>query len=63
MRLEDLRLINKPTIHNNIKMYDTLRLSSGDGPQFEVRKQRGGNFSCLCGVFVKEHQNLECAFR
>lgn len=46
-----------------MKMYDTLRVSSGDGPQFEDRQQRGGNFSCLCGVSVKEHQNLECAFR
>lgn len=64
-RLDDLRLINKPTIHNGMKVYDTLRVFSGDGParQFEAGLQRGGNFSCLCGVSVKEHQNLECAFR
>lgn len=46
-----------------MKMYDTLRVSSGDGPQFEAGQQRRGNFSFLDGVSVKEHQNLEFAFR
>lgn len=64
-RLDDLRLIDKPTIHNGMKVYDTLRIYSGDGParKFEAGQQRGRNFSCLCGVSVKEHQNLECEFR
>lgn len=48
-----------------MKVYDTLRVFSGDGPsrQFEAGQQRGGNFSCLWWVSVKEHQNLECPFR
>lgn len=48
-----------------MKVNDTLRVFSGDGParQFEAGQQRGGNFSCLCGVSMKGHQNLECAFR
>jgi hypothetical protein len=38
---------------------------SGDGParQFEAGQQRGGNYSCICGVHVKDHQNFECCFR
>lgn len=38
---------------------------SGDGParQFEAGQQRGGHYSCLCGVQVTEHPNIECAMR
>ena len=41
-----------------------LRYFSGDGParQFEAGHQRGGNFSCLCGIRSKDHINLACAF-
>ena len=42
-----------------------VRFFSGDGPvrQFEAGYQRGGNYSCLCGIRAKDHFNLECAFR
>ena len=64
-RLEDIESLSFPTIHNGIQIYDKLRVFSGDGParQFEAGHQRGGNFSCLCGIPVKAHQNLECAFQ
>ena len=64
-RLEDLNSLHHPTYHHGTAIYDVLRVFSGDGParQFEAGHQRGGNFSCLCGISVKEHQNLECALR
>lgn len=42
-----------------------LRVFTGDNParQFEGGQQRGGNFSCLCGVNVKEHSNLVHCYR
>ena len=42
-----------------------VRFFSGDGParQFEAGHQRGGNYSCLCGIRAKDHLNLECALR
>ncbi|KAK3107278.1 hypothetical protein FSP39_010990 [Pinctada imbricata] len=42
-----------------------LRVFSGDNParQFESGQQRGGSYSCICGINVEDHTNLECAFR
>lgn len=42
-----------------------MRLFSGDGSaqQFEEDQQRGVNYSCICGVYVKDHQKFECCFR
>uniref|UniRef100_A0A8W8L0T5 Uncharacterized protein n=1 Tax=Magallana gigas TaxID=29159 RepID=A0A8W8L0T5_MAGGI len=56
--------VEKPYLYI-LAIYDVLRVFSGNGParQFEAGHQRGGNFSCLCGISVKEHQNLECALR
>lgn len=64
-RLEDINSLHQPTYFKGTANYDVLRVFSGDGParQFEAGHQRGGNFSCLCGISVKEHQNLECAPR
>lgn len=64
-RLDDLLSLSSPTNHKGIEIYDNLRVFSGDGParQFEAGQQRFGNFSCLCGISVKEHQNLENAFQ
>jgi hypothetical protein len=65
IRLEDLRTIEQPTEQNGIEIYDRVRVFSGDGParQFEAGQQRGGHYSCLCGIKVTDHQNLECAMR
>lgn len=42
-----------------------VRIFSGDGParQFEAGQQRGGNYSCICGVDSKSHSNLERCFK
>uniref|UniRef100_A0A8W8NYK1 Uncharacterized protein n=1 Tax=Magallana gigas TaxID=29159 RepID=A0A8W8NYK1_MAGGI len=64
-RLEDINSLHQPTYFKGTSIYDVLRVFSGDGParQFEAGHQRGGHYSCLCGISVKEHQNLECALR
>ena len=40
-----------------------MRIFTGDNParQFECGQQRGGNYSCLCGIHVKDHSNLAAA--
>lgn len=64
-RLEDINSIHLPTYHQGTAIHDVLRVFSGDGParQFEAGHQRGGHYSCLCGISVREHPNLECAFQ
>lgn len=63
-RLDDLRSLSSPTIHNIIEIYDNLCFCLDEpARQLEAGQQRGGNFSCLCGISVKEHQNLEYAFQ
>jgi hypothetical protein len=54
-RLRDLEDLAKVT---NIK--PVLRVFTGDNParQFESGQQRGGHFSCLCGVRSSEHNNF-----
>ena len=44
----------------NVEMYDCLRGFSGDGlaRQYETGQQRGGNYSCVCGVKTTNHTNL-----
>ena len=64
-KLKDLEEIQNPTLHEGVLIYDRIRVFSGDGParQFEAGQQRGGHYSCICGIKVSEHQNLECAMR
>ncbi|CAC5389542.1 unnamed protein product [Mytilus coruscus] len=65
IRTEDLQELRKGIVFDGIPYTFQLRFFSGDGParQFEAGQQRGGNFSCLCGVHSKEHMNLECCFK
>ena len=55
-RLEDLGNISSGV--NNID--PILRVFTGDNParQFESGQQRGGRFSCLCGVPTSNHNNF-----
>lgn len=64
-RVADIQGIHNPTLLNGVQIYDKVRVFSGDGParQFEAGQQRGGHYSCLCGIKVIEHQNIECAMR
>ena len=42
-----------------------MRFFSGDNParQFEAGQQRGGNFSCICGIPSNDHLNLQACFK
>lgn len=64
-RVADIQEIHNPTLLNGVQIYDKVRVFSGDGParQFEAGQQRGGHYSCLCGIKVTEHPNIECAMR
>ena len=56
-RLRDLNELSNPIKIQGIPIYDVLRLFSGDRPagQFEAGQQRGGHFSCICGIRANEH--------
>jgi hypothetical protein len=57
-RIQDLQTLDLPTVGSiGIKIYDVMRIFTGDNPtrQFECGQQRGGNYSCLCGIHVKDH--------
>ena len=62
--MEDLEDLDKPvylkTENMDVAIYDCLRVFSGDGParQYEAGQQRGGNYTCLCGVKATSHTNL-----
>jgi hypothetical protein len=63
-RIQDLQTLDLPTVGSTgIKIYDVMRIFTGDNParQFECGQQRGGNYSCLCGIHVKDHSNLAAA--
>lgn len=64
-RVADIQEIHNPTLLNGVQIYDKVRVFSGDGParQNEAGQQRGGHYSCLCGIKVTEHPNIECAMR
>ena len=53
-RLSDLKDITETVAGYRIR----LRVFTGDNParQYEGGQQRGGNYSCLCGVNVTDHQ-------
>lgn len=63
-RVNDIKDIQSGIIVENIALNDKLRVFSGDGParQFEAGQQRGGNFSCICGVATSDHTNLQCCW-
>lgn len=54
-RLRDLE--NVKEVKN---IHPILRVFTGDNParQFESGQQRGGKFSCVCGVPTSEHNNF-----
>ncbi|CAC5406239.1 unnamed protein product [Mytilus coruscus] len=64
-RLEDIELLAEGTNYKGIPFNDKIRICSGDNParQFESGQQRGGQYSCLCGVDSKSHINLELCFK
>ncbi|CAC5405127.1 unnamed protein product [Mytilus coruscus] len=64
-RLEDIELLAEGTNYKGINFNDKIRICSGDNParQFESGQQRGGQYSCLCGVDSKSHINLELCFK
>ena len=63
-RIDDLANLNSP-ISDEIPIYDTFRVFSGDGParQFEAGQPRGGNFPCICGAEASSHGNLVHCFQ
>ncbi|CAG2220767.1 unnamed protein product [Mytilus edulis] len=62
VRIEDLQILSEPITadNGNIKIFDVMRVFSGDGParQFEIGQQRGGNYPCVCGVHANAHGNF-----
>ncbi|VDI40242.1 Hypothetical predicted protein [Mytilus galloprovincialis] len=62
VRIEDLQILSEPITadNGNIKIFDVMRVFSGDGParQFEIGQQRGGNYPCVCGVHANDHGNF-----
>ena len=63
-RVKDLQDLHEPIYIEGVPIRDNLRIFSGDGParQFEAGQQRGGNFSCICGIRSEDHNNLQCSF-
>jgi hypothetical protein len=63
-RIQDLQTLDLPTVGSTgIKIYDVMIIFTADNPacQFECGQQRGGNYSCLCGIHVTDHSNLAAA--
>ena len=63
-RVSDLYQLSQQTITpSGIKIYDVLKIFTDDNParQFESGQQRGGNYRCLCGIYVNDNKNLACA--
>lgn len=64
-RLKDLTNCKTTATSQGILLRNKIRVFSGDGParQFEAGQQRGGNYTCICGIYAKDHNNLECCLR
>uniref|UniRef100_K1RNL6 Uncharacterized protein n=1 Tax=Magallana gigas TaxID=29159 RepID=K1RNL6_MAGGI len=64
-RLKDLSNCKTTATSQGILLRNKIRVFSGDGParQFEAGQQRGGNYTCICGIYAKDHNNLECCLR
>lgn len=59
-RIKDL----KEVMEANLSIKPILRVFTGDNParRFESGQQRGGKYSCLCGVLSSEHNNFICCY-
>lgn len=64
-RIKDIEDIQNGNTVDNIVLYDKLRIFSGDGPirQFVCGQQRGGHYSCICGVETRNHTNFLCTWK
>ena len=64
-RIKDVEDIQNGITVDTIVLYDKLRIFSGDGParQFECGQQRGGHYSCICGVETRNHTNVLCTWK
>ncbi|CAG2222039.1 unnamed protein product [Mytilus edulis] len=64
-RLDDILTLNEPSLLKREEFSDIVRVFSGDNParQFKAGQQRGGNYSCLCGVHSKNHINFEACLK
>lgn len=63
-RVIDIDSLKVPSkTKGGIEINNIVRIFTGDNParQFEAGQQRGGNYSCICGLHVKDHQNLTTA--
>jgi hypothetical protein len=64
-RIKDIEDIQNGITVENLVLYDKLRIFSCDGParQFECGQQRGGHYSCICGVETRNHTNFVCTWK
>lgn len=63
--MEDIVEVSEGTKFQDVTFTDKIRVFSGDNParQFEAGQQRGGAYSCLCGIPSKAHINLESCYK
>ncbi|CAC5412435.1 unnamed protein product [Mytilus coruscus] len=64
-RMEDILELSEGTKFQDVTFIDQIKVFSGDNParQFEAGQQRGGAYSCLCGISSKAHINLESCYK
>ncbi|CAC5403196.1 unnamed protein product [Mytilus coruscus] len=64
-RMEDIVELSEGSKFQDVTFTDKIRIFSGDNParQFEAGQQRGGAYSCLCGIPSKAHINLESCYK
>lgn len=64
-RCEDIEQLKGPILVNGVEYKMKFRIFSGDNParQFEAGQQRGGHYTCICGIQSKNHMNLQACFR
>ena len=64
-RIKDIEDIQNGITVENLVLYDKLRIFSCDGParQFECGQQRGGHYSCICGMETRNHTNFVCTWK
>ena len=64
-RIKDIEDIQNGITVEHVVLYDKPRIFSCDGParQFECGQQRGGHYSCICGVETRNHTNVLCTWK